>query len=145
MRTLFLTLALTFSAGVAANTTNESTDVIETTPALISTPVDTKAAMKDMMLAFKQSEDASSIDEMTQSVMRLDALIDYLKQENFSPEKQELYQEGFNKLSVSVDRVKSELAAGNLEQAKDTLNQVDDLRSEYHKKRNPSIWSKIFG
>ncbi|WP_023602635.1 cytochrome b562 [Aliivibrio logei] len=145
MRTLFLTLALTFSAGVAANTTNESTDVIETTSALISTPVDTKAAMKDMMLAFKQSEDASSIDEMTQSVMRLDALIDYLKQENFSPEKQELYQEGFNKLSVSVDRVKSELAAGNLEQAKDTLNQVDDLRSEYHKKRNPSIWSKIFG
>ncbi|OCH21264.1 cytochrome b562 [Aliivibrio logei] len=145
MRTLFLTLALTFSAGVAANTTNESTDVIETTSALISTPVDTKAAMKDMMLAFKQSEDASSIDEMTHSVMRLDALIDYLKQENFSPEKQELYQEGFNKLSVSVDRVKSELAAGNLEQAKDTLNQVDDLRSEYHKKRNPSIWSKIFG
>ncbi|OEF11414.1 cytochrome b562 [Aliivibrio logei] len=145
MRTLFLTLALTFSAGVAANATNESTDVIETTSALISTPVDTKAAMKDMMLAFKQSEDASSIDEMTQSVMRLDALIDYLKQENFSPEKQELYQEGFNKLSVSVDRVKSELAAGNLEQAKDTLNQVDDLRSEYHKKRNPSIWSKIFG
>ncbi|MGF1904259.1 cytochrome b562 [Aliivibrio salmonicida] len=145
MRTLFLTLALTSSAGVAANTTNESTDVIETTSALISTPVDTKAAMKDMMLAFKQSEDASSIDEMTHSVMRLDALIDYLKQENFSPEKQELYQEGFNKLSVSVDRVKSELAAGNLEQAKDTLNQVDDLRSEYHKKRNPSIWSKIFG
>lgn len=145
MRTLFLTLALTFSAGVAANATNESTDVLETTSALISTPVDTKAAMKDMMLAFKQSEDASSIDEMTQSVMRLDALIDYLKQENFSPEKQELYQEGFNKLSVSVDRVKSELAAGNLEQAKDTLNQVDDLRSEYHKKRNPSIWSKIFG
>lgn len=145
MRTLFLTLALTFSVGVAANTTNESTDVIETTSALISTPIDTKAAMKDMMLAFKQSEDASSIDEMTHSVMRLDALIDYLKQENFSPEKQELYQEGFNKLSVSVDRVKSELAAGNLEQAKDTLNQVDDLRSEYHKKRNPSIWSKIFG
>ena len=96
MRTLFLTLALTFSAGVAANTTNESTDVIETTSALISTPIDTKAAMKDMMLAFKQSEDASSIDEMTHSVMRLDALIDYLKQENFSPEKQELYQEGFN-------------------------------------------------
>ncbi|AZL86459.1 cytochrome b562 [Aliivibrio salmonicida] len=145
MRTLFLTLALTFSAGVAANITTESTEIIGAKPTLITTPVDTKAAMKDMMLAFKQSEDASSIDEMTQSVMRLDALIDYLKQENFSPEKQELYQEGFNKLSVSVDRVKSELAAGNLEQAKDTLNQVDDLRSEYHKKRNPSIWSKIFG
>ncbi|MGR6859232.1 cytochrome b562 [Aliivibrio salmonicida] len=145
MRTLFLTLALTFSAGVAANTTNESTDAIETTSALISTPVDTKAAMKEMRLEFKLSERANSVEEMTQSVLKLEALIDYLKQGEYTPEKQVMYQEGFNKLSASVELIKADLTAGDLEKAQDTLAQIDELRVEYHKKRNPSIWSKIFG
>ena len=145
MRTLFLTLALTFSAGVAANTTNESTDAIETTSTFISAPVDTKAAMKEMRLEFKLSERADSIEEMSKSVMKLESLIDYLKQETYTPEKEEMYQEGFNKLSVSVELIKLDLEAGNLDKAKETLAQIDKLRVEYHKKRNPSIWSKIFG
>ncbi|GLR73545.1 cytochrome b562 [Aliivibrio sifiae] len=145
MRTLFLTLALTFSAGVAANTTNESTDAIGTTSTLISTPVDTKAAMKEMRLEFKLSERANSVEEMTQSVLKLEALIDYLKQGEYTPEKQVMYQEGFNKLSASVELIKADLNAGDLEKAQDTLAQIDELRVEYHKKRNPSIWSKIFG
>lgn len=145
MKAIFLTLALTFSAGVAANTTTESTDAIEETSALISTPVDTKAAMKEMRLEFKLSERANSVEEMTQSVLKLEALIDYLKQGKYTPEKQVMYQEGFNKLSASVELIKANLTAGDLEKAQDTLAQIDELRVEYHKKRNPSIWSKIFG
>lgn len=145
MKAIFLTLALTFSAGVAANTTNESTDAIEETSALISTPVDTKAAMKEMRLEFKLSERANSVEEMTQSVLKLEALIDYLKQGEYTPEKQVMYQEGFNKLSASVELIKADLNAGDLEKAQDALAQIDELRVEYHKKRNPSIWSKIFG
>ncbi|WP_375319956.1 cytochrome b562 [Aliivibrio logei] len=144
MRTLFLTLALTFSVGAMANTANEATD-LSNTKTLIKAPVDTKAAMKEMRLEFKLSERADSIEEMSQSVMKLESLIDYLKQETYSPEKQDMYQEGFNKLSVSVDLIKLDLEAGNLDKAKETLAQIDELRVEYHKKRNPSIWSKIFG
>nr|VVV05545.1 hypothetical protein AW0309160_03025 [Aliivibrio wodanis] len=145
MRTLFLTLALTFSAGVAANTNTDSTDVIESNPTITSVSVDMKAVMKKMRLEYKLGERATSIEDMNQVVTKLESLIDQLKQGEYTPEKQAMYQEGFNKLSASVALVKTELDAGDLEKAQAALEQVDELRVEYHKKRNPSIWSKIFG
>ncbi|MGR6838668.1 cytochrome b562 [Aliivibrio wodanis] len=145
MRTLFLTLALTFSAGVAANTTTDSTDVIESNPTISSVSVDMKAVMKKMRLEYKLGERATSIEDMNQVVTKLESLIDQLKQGEYTPEKQAMYQEGFKKLSASVALVKTELDAGDLEKAQAALEQVDELRVEYHKKRNPSIWSKIFG
>ena len=145
MRTLFLTVALTFSAGVAANTTTESTDMIGDQSMVVSTPVDMKAVMKEMRLEYKLGERATSIEDMNQVVTKLESLIDQLKQGEYTPEKQAMYQEGFNKLSASVALVKTELDAGDLEKAQAALEQVDELRVEYHKKRNPSIWSKIFG
>ncbi|MGR6831762.1 cytochrome b562 [Aliivibrio wodanis] len=145
MKTLFLTVALTFSAGVAANTTTESTDMIGDQSMVVSAPVDMKAVMKEMRLEYKLGERATSIEDMNQVVAKLESLIDQLKQGEYTPEKQAMYQEGFNKLSVSVALVKTELDAGDLEKAQAALEQVDELRVEYHKKRNPSIWSKIFG
>lgn len=145
MKTLFLTVALTFSAGVAANTTAESTDMIGDQSMVVSAPVDMKAVMKEMRLEYKLGERATSIEDMNQVVTKLESLIDQLKQGEYTPEKQAMYQEGFNKLSVSVAQVKTELDAGDLEKAQAALEQVDELRVEYHKKRNPSIWSKIFG
>lgn len=145
MKTLFLTVALTFSAGVAANTTTESTDMIGNQSVVVSAPVDMKAVMKEMRLEYKLGERATSIEDMNQVVTKLESLIDQLKQGEYTPEKQAMYQEGFNKLSASVALVKTELDAGDLEKAQAALEQVDELRVEYHKKRNPSIWSKIFG
>ena len=145
MKAIFLTLALTFSAGVAANTTTESTDMIDDQSMVVSAPVDMKAVMKEMRLEYKLGERATSLEDMNQVVTKLESLIDQLKQGEYTPEKQAMYQEGFNKLSASVALVKAELDAGDLEKAQAVLEQVDELRVEYHKKRNPSIWSKIFG
>ena len=145
MKAIFLTLALTFSAGVAANTTTESTDMIDDQSMVVSAPVDMKAVMKEMRLEYKLGERATSLEDMNQVVTKLESLIDQLKQGEYTPEKQAMYQEGFNKLSASVALVKAELDAGDLEKAQAALEQVDELRVEYHKKRNPSIWSKIFG
>ncbi|WP_300176349.1 cytochrome b562 [uncultured Aliivibrio sp.] len=145
MKAIFLTLALTFSAGVAANTTTESTDMIDDQSMVVNAPVDMKAVMKEMRLEYKLGERATSLEDMNQVVTKLESLIDQLKQGEYTPEKQAMYQEGFNKLSASVALVKAELDAGDLEKAQAVLEQVDELRVEYHKKRNPSIWSKIFG
>ena len=145
MKAIFLTLALTFSAGVAANTTTESTDMIDEQSMIVNAPVDMKAVMKEMRLEYKLGERATSLEDMNQVVTKLESLIDQLKQGEYTPEKQAMYQEGFNKLSASVALVKAELDAGDLEKAQAVLEQVDELRVEYHKKRNPSIWSKIFG
>ena len=46
---------------------------------------------------------------------------------------------------MAIDSVEAKLETGDLDAAKAELKMVDDLRVEYHDKRNPSIWSKIFG
>ncbi|GHZ48711.1 hypothetical protein VCSRO8_3092 [Vibrio cholerae] len=61
------------------------------------------------------------------------------------PEKEATYQEGFQKLAVTLDKIDAHLQAGELEAAKASLKTVDDLRIEYHDKRNPSIWKRLFG
>ncbi|MCG7496481.1 cytochrome b562 [Vibrio sp. Of7-15] len=100
--------------------------------------------MKKMRVAFKQAAEAQSIEEMKTPLAELDVLIQHSKQGQYPEEKRELYMSGFNKLSAVVDIVESEVEQGNLEQAKEALREIDELRVEYHKKRNPSIWSRLF-
>lgn len=106
---------------------------------------DLKATMKEMKVEFKQAAEAQTIDEMKEPVTKLKALVNNAKQGSYPPEKQQVYLEGFNKLTVTLDSVESSLNAGNFDEAKQELRQVDALREEYHDKRNPSIWSKLFG
>lgn len=106
---------------------------------------DLKATMKQMKVEFKQAAQAEEITQMQSAVANLSELIEQSKQGEYPPEKTGLYLEGFNKLSVALDSVEAKLEAGNLEAAKAELKRVDDLRVEYHDKRNPSIWSKLFG
>ncbi|MGY5539433.1 cytochrome b562 [Vibrio brasiliensis] len=106
---------------------------------------DLKATMKQMKVEFKQAAQAEEISQMKSAVANLSELIEQSKQGEYPPEKTDLYLEGFNKLSVALDSIEAKLEAGNLEAAKAELKRVDDLRVEYHDKRNPSIWSKLFG
>ncbi|MFA0442717.1 cytochrome b562 [Vibrio sp. 10N.222.51.C12] len=105
---------------------------------------DLKKNMQAMKLAFKQAAEAQSIDEMKTPVATLDTLVADTKQGNYPPEKAELYQEGFNKLSSALEQVDKDLEKGDLDAAKQTLREVDSLRLEYHDKRNPSIWQRLF-
>ncbi|MBD1576135.1 cytochrome b562 family protein [Vibrio sp. S11_S32] len=106
---------------------------------------DLKATMKEMKFEFKHAAEAQTISEMQVPVTNLTELIDKAKLGAYPPEKQDLYLEGFNKLTVTLENVETSLKAGELDQAKQQLRQVDELRIEYHDKRNPSIWSKLFG
>lgn len=106
---------------------------------------DLKATMKEMKMEFKHAADAQTIEEMEAPISKLTQLINQAKQGVYPPEKQTLYLEGFNKLTITLGSINTHLKAGELEQAKQELRQVDDLREEYHDKRNPSIWSKLFG
>ncbi|EKM31937.1 cytochrome b562 family protein [Vibrio harveyi] len=47
-------------------------------------------------------------------------------------------------MTVTLDKIEADLDAGKLQEAKDQLREIDSLREEYHDKRNPSIWSKLF-
>ncbi|WP_159650497.1 cytochrome b562 [Vibrio atypicus] len=106
---------------------------------------DLKAAMKQMKVEFKQAAEATEVDTMKTAVGNLSELVEQAKRGDYPPEKFDTYFEGFSKLSVALDSVESKLESGQLEAAKAELKVVDDLRVEYHDKRNPSIWSKLFG
>ncbi|MDF4689381.1 cytochrome b562 [Vibrio parahaemolyticus] len=107
--------------------------------------VDLKQNMKQMKMEFKQAAEASDVETMKSAIDSLQAIVEQSKRGNYPPEKFDTYLEGFNKLSVTLDKIESDLDAGNLTEAKAQLREIDSLREEYHDKRNPSIWSKLFG
>ncbi|MGF1750958.1 MULTISPECIES: cytochrome b562 [Vibrio] len=106
---------------------------------------DLKKNMQAMKLAFKQAAEAQSVEEMQTPVSTLDRLIAESKQGDYPPEKMDLYQEGFKKLSSALQQVDEDLQQGDLDAAQQTLREVDSLRIEYHDRRNPSIWQRLFG
>lgn len=107
--------------------------------------VDLKQNMKQMKMEFKQAAEASDVETMKSAIDSLQAIVEQSKRGNYLPEKFDTYLEGFNKLSVTLDKIEADLDAGNLTEAKAQLREIDSLREEYHDKRNPSIWSKLFG
>lgn len=111
----------------------------------LAADVDLKANMKQMKVEFKQAAQATQVTEMKQAIASLSALVEQSKTGDYPPEKFDLYLEGFNKLSHALEQVEQDLDKGDLEGAKSKLRVVDQLREEYHDKRNPSIWSKLFG
>ncbi|CAM4141781.1 cytochrome b562 [Vibrio agarivorans] len=106
---------------------------------------DLKANMQEMRLSFKQAAEAASVDEMQAPIAQLSKLIQASKGATYPEEKSQLYMEGFKRLSYSVVEVQQHLTDGNFEQAQQSLRQIDELRIEYHDKRNPSIWQRLFG
>ncbi len=112
---------------------------------LFAADFDLKAAMKEIKRNFKQAAQAQSVDEMQAPIQQLSELVEQAKLGDYPPEKQNIYLEGFNKLTVALDKIDSELDAGEFDAAKASLREVDSLREEYHDKRNPSIWQSIFG
>jgi soluble cytochrome b562 len=82
---------------------------------------------------------------MQAPIQELTKLVAQAKLGEYPPEKQDIYLEGFNKLTVALDKIENELEHDEFDAAKSSLQQVDSLRKEYHEKRNPSIWKRLFG
>ena len=98
-----------------------------------------------MKLAFKQAAEAQSIEEMQKPMVRLDTLVAELKTGSYPAEKEQNFMEGFSKIQASIDSIEQKLEQGQFEEAQQELRTIDGLREQYHEKRNPSIWSKLFG
>jgi len=111
----------------------------------IASDYDLKTAMKQMKLDFKHAAEAQTVEDMQQAMSSFNQLLDASKQAQYPDEKKALYMEGFEKLTLTIDGINQELEQGDLQGAKQQLKVIDELREEYHDKRNPSIWSKLFG
>ncbi|ODP96120.1 MULTISPECIES: cytochrome b562 [Salinivibrio] len=104
-----------------------------------------KPIMKEMKMTFKEAASAQSIEAMQAPVAKLETLVAQAKAGSYPPEKADTFMEGFDKLAVTLDEIETALSQGDLDQAKQGMRQIDALREEYHDKRNPSIWQRLFG
>ncbi|KUI97465.1 cytochrome b562 [Vibrio sp. MEBiC08052] len=95
---------------------------------------DVQSSMRQIKKAFVDAAHSSSVEEMKGAMGRLDEIVSHLKQEEYQGDRGKTMKEGFQKLAVAIDQVKSELNQGNLQSAKDKLKAIDELRSEYHRK-----------
>lgn len=94
--------------------------------ALLATPVlaagqDLKSIMQDMKLAFKQAAEATTVEAMQAPISTLESLVEQAKRGVYPVEKEATYQEGFQKLAVTLDKIDAHLQVYELEAAKASL------------------------
>ncbi|WP_332401503.1 cytochrome b562 [Vibrio metschnikovii] len=97
--------------------------------------VDLRQVMRQMRAEFSQAASAQTVQEMQVPVTKLTELVNKAQQGQYPPRRHDVYQEGFTKLMAVLDRLSDELDSGQLDQAKLTLREVDQLRMEYHRRR----------
>jgi len=127
--------------------------LIQPAPVLAEEPVtttvapttDVEATMKQMGLNFKQAMQANDVPGMQTKVQALIELTASVQAYQFAPEKQQVFQQGLEKVAAQLVLVQGALAEQNLEKAKQLLAEVDGLKKQYHKERSPSFWQLIFG
>lgn len=100
---------------------------------LFAAEIDLEAVMKEINLHYKKATRAETIEEMQSEVASIEALVAKAKEGEYSPERNTLYQEGFQKLTVAFGEVGQSLASGDLDAAKGQLRDINDLKKEYHK------------
>ena len=100
---------------------------------LFAAEIDLEAVMKEINLHYKKAARAETIEEIQTEVASIEALIAQAKAGEYSPERNTLYQEGFEKLTVAFAEVEQSLASGDLDAAKGQIRDINDLKKHYHK------------
>lgn len=111
----------------------------------VAATTDVEATMKQMGLNFKQAMQANDVPGMQTKVQALIELTASVQAYQFTPEKQQVFQQGLDKVAAQLVLVQGALAEQNLDKAKQLLGEVDALKKQYHKERSPSFWQLIFG
>jgi soluble cytochrome b562 len=88
---------------------------------------------------------AETVPAMQSKVDEIVSLVASVQAYQFTPEKQNMYQQGLDKVAQQLGLVQAALAKNDLAQAKQLMAEVDSLKKQYHKERSPSFWQLIFG
>jgi len=100
---------------------------------LFAAEVDLEAVMKEINMNYKKAARAETIEEVQAAVDTIDTLVAKAQSGDYSPERDTLYQEGFEKLTIAFGEVDESLANGDLETAKAQLKAINDVKKKYHK------------
>ncbi|MGH1460739.1 MAG: hypothetical protein K6L74_08555 [Neptuniibacter sp.] len=102
-------------------------------------PLTLKKTMKQMRLHFKNALETDSAETFNQNLDIFKTHLDSAQEYDFSPERKVISLEGLNKVESFVDAIPP-ATADNLAVVKQQLSEIDEIRTEYHKKAKPGLW-----
>ncbi|MFY0678551.1 MAG: hypothetical protein JXR18_14835 [Neptuniibacter sp.] len=102
-------------------------------------PLTLKKTMKQMRLHFKNALETDSAETFNQNLDIFKTHLDSAQEYDFSPERKVISLEGLNKVESFVDAIPP-ATADNLDVVKQQLSEIDEIRTEYHKKAKPGLW-----
>ena len=98
-----------------------------------------------MGLAYKQSVQATQLDEFNKAIDELIRLVQQSQQHTFHNHKQESLQ-GLEYVLKQAQLAKKLANEQGLPQAKEPLQEINDLRKKYHELHEPpGFWELLFG
>nr|WP_255511329.1 cytochrome b562 [Zobellella iuensis] len=107
--------------------------------------VNLETTMKNMGLAYKQAHRAEDIDSLLPRLAELAELTETAKQAPFPADKADLYRQGLREVLAAINAAEQAALANDHALAQQRLQQVDELRKQYHKERRVSWWHILFG
>jgi len=108
-------------------------------------PLDLEANMKNMGLAYKQSVEATKLNDFNQAIDEFIALVKRSKTASFAQHKTESL-EGLDKVIIKAQRAKQLANEQGLPAAQGVLKSIDGLRKQYHELHEPpGFWELLFG
>lgn len=102
-------------------------------------PLTLKKTMKQMRLHYKNALETDSAESFNKNLDIFKTHLDSAQEYDFSPERKVISLEGLNKVESFVDAIPP-ATADNLAVVKQQLSEIDDIRTEYHKKAKPGLW-----
>ena len=102
-------------------------------------PLTLKKTMKQMRLHYKNALETDSAESFNKNLDIFKTHLDSAQEYDFSPERKVISLEGLNKVESFVDAIPP-APADNLAVVKQQLSEIDDIRTEYHKKAKPGLW-----
>ena len=97
-----------------------------------------KPTMKEMRLHYKAALDTSDPERFNKEIGLFIEELQVAREFNFSPERKVLSLEGLDRVKVIVESMPP-ATTENLAQLQSELQQLDQLRKEYHKKVKPGV------
>ncbi|MAD89335.1 MAG: hypothetical protein CMK64_06480 [Pseudoalteromonas sp.] len=107
---------------------------------------DLSVTMKNIGHAYKKAVRSTDSEEIISQIDEMISLIEESKKANFKADLKQQSIKGLNEVIEQLELAKAQLSKGQLEESKQALQKIDELRKHYHKLHEPpSIWQVIFG
>ncbi|CAM4190198.1 hypothetical protein BIW53_15145 [Pseudoalteromonas byunsanensis] len=107
---------------------------------------DLEVTMKNMGLAYKNAMKSDSQQQLLESIAAFREHLSVSQQHSFDTKLQEESSLGLNRVANVLESSEKLAKSGRLEEAKEQLKKIDELRKQYHKLHEPpSFWDLLFG